>query len=672
MKKSSLARKFLCTLTAIFTVSLFAQSEPKGIHQVEWEYYNRFKSEQPAKSVGQEIIPLAKSAAANRYLSKAVFGYLPYWQRSSAPQYFQYNLLSHIAVFDWGTSPTGNLTDPSGWPGDWSAMINNAHKYGVKVVMCVVEFDDDEMHTLLNSAANRLHFINNVISEIRDYNLDGVNIDFESPKYDDRGSVMNNFMTQLTDSVHSQLGAEYEVSFAGPAINWSNRWDLAGLAKACDYIFIMGYSFWGSWSATAGPTAPLEGLTNSVTSSVMDNYGEVVRTHPEKLILGVPYYGNRWQTQNNTEGSSAIDYIGSVYYSSAADLFRSEGRNWSATYKVPWTAYYTDQKWYQVWCDDDASLDLKYNLVMNNNLLGSGMWALGYDDDEMDLWNLLAHKYYQYPDEYMIADFEDTLGVFYTNLTYSGSTTGISSESLQEIDSGDYYSGSGSMKLLLKDDATNTDDWTVRLLANQGNKFLNRGFARNGQIRLYLKTTAASNKQIAITVDDMAGGTEISDKKDIIADGNWHEYTWDFQNDHWNNFYIGSGKVDGPIVTLDAILLYSPEQNEDWILNIDDIGYATVTTNIERTIPSKISLKPNYPNPFNGQTTIEYSVFKAGKVSLNIYNLRGQLMDKLVQRYHRPGNYRLQLSSANYPSGVYIYKLICDGEVKTGKMTILK
>ncbi|MBN2601072.1 MAG: hypothetical protein JXR87_03655, partial [Candidatus Marinimicrobia bacterium] len=302
-------KKYLFSITLFLCTALFSQPEPRGIHQVEWEYYMQFKSEEFAKMPGEEILPIQKSAESNRFLNKAVFGYLPYWKRSSAPQYFQYNLLSHIAVFDWGTSPTGVLSDPSGWPGDWSTMINNAHKYGVKVVMCVVEFDANEMHTLLNSPTNKLNFINNVIAEIDNYNLDGVNIDFEAPKTEDRGTVMNQFMSQLTDSVHSQLGEEYEVSFAGPAINWSNRWDLVGLANACDYIFIMGYSFWGSWSSTAGPTAPLEGLTNSITSSVMNEYGSVVGSTPEKLILGAPYYGNRWQTQSSIEGSASVKYI---------------------------------------------------------------------------------------------------------------------------------------------------------------------------------------------------------------------------------------------------------------------------------------------------------------------------------------------------------------------------
>ena len=657
----------------LLSFPLVSQTEPKGIHQIEWEYYQQFKSAEKIPAPGEKIEPINRKATENRYLNRAVFGYLPYWKRNSAPQYLQYNLLSHIAIFDWGTSPTGVLSDPVGWPGDWAALINNAHKYGIKVVMCVVEFDDDEMHTLLNNSKNRLTFISNVINEIQSYNLDGVNIDFESPKTGDRSSVMNHFMTQLTDSVHSKLGSEYEVSFAGPAINWGDHWDLAGLADACDYIFIMGYSFWGSWSSTAGPTAPLQGLANSITSSVTREYGDVVATHPEKLILGVPYYGNHWQTQNNTEGSTAMDYMGAVYYSSGVDYFRSYGRKWSSIYKVPWTAYNSGGQWYQVWCDDAESLNLKYNLVQNNNLLGTGMWALGYDSDEMDLWNLLTEKYYRFPADYTIADFEDTLGVFITDLNYSGSTSGIGSESVRIIDSLSAYSGNESMKIIVKDDSIKTEDWVIRLLANKGNKFLNRGLSPNGKISLFVKTSG-NNKEIALTVDDMAGGTEISLKTPLINDGDWHEYSWDFQNDDsWKNFYIGNGKINGPIVSIDAIMLYSPEQTDDWTLNIDDINYTRIGNHIEKEpIPKKISLKQNYPNPFNAKTIIEYSVFSGADVSLKVYNIRGQLVKELVNRFHSPGIYKIEFSAENVASGVYIYRLVCGQDIQTGKMTILK
>jgi len=210
-------------------------------------------------------------------------------------------------------------------------------------------------------------------------------------------------------------------------------------------------------------------------------------------------------------------------------------------------------------------------------------------------------------------------------------------------------------------------------LANKGNKFLNRGLSPNGKISLFVKTSG-NNKEIALTVDDMAGGTEISLKTPLINDGDWHEYSWDFQNDDsWKNFYIGNGKIDGPIVYLNAIMLYSPEQTDDWTLNIDDINYTRIGNHIEKEpIPKKISLKQNYPNPFNAKTIIEYSVFSGADVSLKVYNIRGQLVKELVNRFHSPGIYKIEFSAENVASGVYIYRLVCGQDIQTGKMTILK
>ena len=615
------------------------------------------------------MVPLDLSVSSARYLKKDVFGYLPYWERSSAPQYFQYNLLSQIAVFGWTVNSYGNLTQPSGWPSDWAAMVNNAHKYGVKVVMCIIEFDADEMHALITNSSNTRNFIDNVINEIVLYNLDGVNIDFEAPRNEDRGQVMNVFMRALTDSVHSRLGPEYEVSFAGPAVNWSDRWDLAGLADACDYIFIMGYSFWGSWSSTAGPSAPLTGGSRNITTTVQNDYGSA---DPQKLILGVPYYGNRWQTANNSENAGSVNYIGSLFYRSGKDLFITHGKLWSETWQVPWGTYYTDEKWYQFWCDDVRSLGLKYNLVDNHDLRGSGMWALGYDGSNMEFWNLLAERYYDFPEDEYLATFDGSLEIFDTHPTYSGSTRGLNSNSYVIYDSTEAYLGFGSGKWILKDDPDIESDWRVRILANRGDKFLNRGLSPDGTIVLYLKTETSPGKTVAVAMDDMAGGMEISPSLEIIGDGNWHEYRFDFQGDGWASYFNGNGVPDGPIVTLDAIMLNSPDQEEDWALNIDALYYKRKPSSNLAEQPECFELLQNYPNPFNGQTTIRYSIGQPGHAALNIYDINGRFVEQLVNTYHTPGYYTTFFSSSNLASGVYIYQLTSGTMRSAGKMTVVK
>lgn len=660
----------LLLLTVLFSVSILkASPEEKSIHQQEWEYYIQFEKEISPSDVIPDIIPLDRSVSTSRWLKRDVFGYLPYWERSSAPQYFQYHLLSQIAVFGWTVNPYGDLTQPSGWPSDWANMINNAHKYGVKVIMCVIEFDAEEMHILITDSLNTRNFIGNVIHEIESYNLDGVNIDFEAPRNEDRGHVMNTFMRQLTDSVHTRLGTEYEVSFAGPAVNWSDRWDLSGLADACDYVFIMGYSFWGSWSTTAGPSAPLIGGSRNITTTVQTDYGDA---DPQKLILGVPYYGNRWQTINRAEGAASVNYIGSLFYRSAKDLFTTHGKLWSETYQVPWNSYYSDEKWYQFWCDDAQSLGLKYNLADIHNLRGTGMWALGYDGSNMDFWNLLAERYYVFPDEECLVAFDGSLEIFNTHPTYSGSTRGISVDSYVVYDSLDALTGFGSGQWVIKDDPEADTDWKVRILANRGDKFQNRGLAPDGRLILYMKTHTSPGKTIALAMDDMAGGMEISPSLEINGDGNWHEYRFDFQGDGWTSFFNGNGVLDGPVVSLDAIMLFSPEQDEEWILNIDDLYYERYPSGNLAGQPVRFELLQNHPNPFNGETSIPYIIEQPGHVVLNVYDIQGRFVEQLVNTWHIPGRYTTVFSSANHTSAVYIYQLTSGKMHSSGKMTILK
>jgi hypothetical protein len=86
------------------------------------------------------------------------------------------------------------------------------------------------------------------------------------------------------------------------------------------------------------------------------------------------------------------------------------------------------------------------------------------------------------------------------------------------------------------------------------------------------------------------------------------------------------------------------------------------------------SLSQNYPNPFNPVTTIEFSVPKAGYVSLRIYDMNGREASvPLNGNRLQPGKYSQSVNGAGLSSGVYFYSLIFDGKIiDTKKMILLK
>lgn len=375
-------------LLIILLFTAFTAAQEHSVHKEHYlQYGSPHKLPSEFDSRGNDIIPLQFDKS--RQTNTVIFGYLPDWEYGPSRQYLRYDILTHIGAFDFTVSATGAIGNPSGWP--WTDVINTAHQNGVKVILTAVNFDADQIHTIMTDPTVKQTFFNNIKTRIQQYQLDGVNIDFEGLNSADRGTVLNTFMTDLSVYLKSFF-PNTEVSFAGPAL--TSGYNLSGLAASCDYVFIMGYAFWGSWSSTSGACSPLTGGSINVTNTVVTQYSWMTNNTPQKLILGIPYYGLKWKTQTNAPHSPVVDYVSSTRFKTDVTAAQTYGRLWASDQQVPWYRYQTNNEWYQVWYDDDSSLGLKYALAQSKNLLGVGMWALGYDGDRQELWNELYNRFY--------------------------------------------------------------------------------------------------------------------------------------------------------------------------------------------------------------------------------------------------------------------------------------
>lgn len=375
-------------LLIIFSCTLYLFAQEISVHKLHMQEFGselNFPSEFDDR--GRDIIPLQYDKS--RSTGATIFGYLPDWEYPVSRQFLRYDILTHIGAFDFTVTASGAMTNPSGWP--WTDVINTAHQNGVKVILTAVNFNGDDIHNIMTNAAAKTAFFNNCSTRMQQYQLDGVNIDFEGLNTADRGTVLNTFMMELSTFLKSSF-PNCEVSFAGPAL--TSGYNLAGLGNACDYIFIMGYAFWGSWSSTSGACSPLTGGSINITNTVNTQYSVLTQTNPQKLILGIPYYGLKWKTQTNVPHSPTISYISSTRFKNDVTDAQTHGRLWAADQQVPWYRYQTGADWYQVWYDDDSSLGLKYSLAQSKNYRGVGMWALGYDGARQELWNELYNRFY--------------------------------------------------------------------------------------------------------------------------------------------------------------------------------------------------------------------------------------------------------------------------------------
>ena len=89
-------------------------------------------------------------------------------------------------------------------------------------------------------------------------------------------------------------------------------------------------------------------------------------------------------------------------------------------------------------------------------------------------------------------------------------------------------------------------------------------------------------------------------------------------------------------------------------------------------VVTQFKLTQNYPNPFNPTTMINFSVPKAGNVTLKVYDIQGKEVATLVSGYKTAQSYQVEFDGSSLASGVYFYTLHTDNFTQTKKMVLMK
>jgi hypothetical protein len=177
----------------------------------------------------------------------------------------------------------------------------------------------------------------------------------------------------------------------------------------------------------------------------------------------------------------------------------------------------------------------------------------------------------------------------------------------------------------------------------------------------------------------------------------WNVYRSEINNQNeaikLNNIYIpGSGSTSEPTnySYQDDYPTYIGGQYFYWIQSIslsNEIKYhgpvilvISEDDSTEETpeIPHKYGLLPNYPNPFNPSTTIEFAMKKEGNYKLTVYDIKGRKVKVIFSDYIQADKlYRLVWDGKDYQgkdaaSGIYFYRLSGNGLVINRKMILVK
>lgn len=107
----------------------------------------------------------------------------------------------------------------------------------------------------------------------------------------------------------------------------------------------------------------------------------------------------------------------------------------------------------------------------------------------------------------------------------------------------------------------------------------------------------------------------------------------------------------------------------------DDDPFSDISTSTEQiseTQPENISLKANYPNPFNPATKISFELPERMNVTLAVYDILGRKVRTLTNGIRQAGNHSVTFNASGLASGVYLYRLRTDQQSFTKKMLLLK
>ncbi len=278
----------------------------------------------------------------------------------------------------------GNFKENVGDKGE--AYINWAHSNNYKVWPMVsnAEAASKSLATtssIMNSYEKRQKLIENIVKACVKYNLDGINIDFENMKQEDK-DMFSRFIIELTPRL-KEIGKVTSVDVTAPdgGETWSMCFDRHVIGDVADYIVFMAYDEYGVSSTKPGTTAGYDWVKLS-----LNKFLQTEEIDSNKIILAVPFYTRVWTT--NQEGKSTSNTVAMKNINKV--IPDDTQKKWDDVLKQNYVEYTDNGNKKQIWIEDNDSLKAKISLINENKLAGIGSWQKGMETD--DIWHMIKEE----------------------------------------------------------------------------------------------------------------------------------------------------------------------------------------------------------------------------------------------------------------------------------------
>ncbi|KAK1287200.1 hypothetical protein QJS10_CPB19g00666 [Acorus calamus] len=240
----------------------------------------------------------------------------------------------------------------------------------------------------------RSRFIQSTIEVARDNDVDGLDLDWESPK--DAEEMVN--LGLLFEEWRAAIDSESAASGQSPllltaAVYFSNRFFVPGdvpsrsypsssIAKNLDWINAMCYDYHGSWDTSAtGEHAALYDATSNISTSYGLTSWKSSGVPSQKVVMGLPAYGRSWELKDAAEHGIGAPAVGVGPGDDGAMTYTEiEGlEGWTEVYDSGTGSAYAYKGTEWVGYDDSRSVAQKVRYAEAEGLGGYFFWTIGQD-----------------------------------------------------------------------------------------------------------------------------------------------------------------------------------------------------------------------------------------------------------------------------------------------------
>lgn len=256
--------------------------------------------------------------------------------------------------------------------------VNHAHQIGIEVWGLVDNFKEG-VSTLdvLSYTSKRERLTNQLIAAAIEYNLDGINVDFEQLSVE-TGEPFIQFIRELSIKCRKN-GIVLSVDNYVPEA-YSNHYNRTEQGIVADYVIIMGYDEHFAGSEESGSVASLEFVKRGIENTLKE-------VPKEKVINAVPFYTRLWKEVS--EGDTVKITSEALGMKEAETRLSANGVTpvWDDAAGQYYAEYEKDGAVYKVWLEEEKSIEEKMKLVSEYELAGVGAWKLGLE--KSTIWDVI-------------------------------------------------------------------------------------------------------------------------------------------------------------------------------------------------------------------------------------------------------------------------------------------